>query len=531
MRETSLHGTIEPFGPGACHRPRVNSMEQSATTIRKRVAWAIAIAAPMAVPTMRHVFIYNAVPLIIVCLLLLSARKRLPFGVVFAGVVLLCALVHLHNILSFGIHTGVDSEGYIFWGSTFAGGWGFPGMIYRPPGYAFFLGVVFSVFDLSLGTAVWIQHLLLLACVPMVFALARQWHFDRFTALCAALLLGLNSLSMQMARYIMSEALFMFGLCVLAVFLTRMARCPGLLLSVGCGLWAAAVQHVRQLVLPFFLCAQGVVLAVNKRSAVRSVVVSVGLFLVLLVPWSLHNYIHFESFALSEHFGVNIFTKATSYNLIDTSAAYFTELRRPYANVLRDMDLSPGDRGQAPEDDWEINRMPHVVLDTLVQRGYGYGEASDLLARVSLASFARRPAHYVASIVPAFMTLLFRHREMYPSVDEIFPAAGILQSNGILFRLVRGLVYADGWILVAGILMCLAACRQDPVKITPFCIVLGGYALTAAVHVGFTRYAIPWIPMKMICVAWVVSSAARGISEAACRVRRKHLDRIPENAE
>ena len=498
-------------------------MEQSATTIGMRVVWAVGIAALMTVPPIRHVFIYNAVPLIIVCLLLFAARKRLPFGVVFAGVMLLCLLVHLHNILSFGIHTGVDSEGYIFWAGTFAGGRGFPEMIYRPPGYPFFLGVIFSMFNLSLDAAVWIQHLLLLSCVPLVFVLARQWHFDRFTALGAALLFGLNSLSMQMARYIMSEALFMFGLCVLALFLTAFARRPGIALAAGCGLWAAAVQHVRQLVLPFLICAQGLVLGLHKRESVKPVVVSLGLFLASLVPWSLHNYVHYDSFSLSEHFGVNIFTKATSYDLIDTSAAYFAELRRPYGDVLRDMQLSPGERDRAPEDDWVLNRMPHVMLETLVQRGYGYGEASNLLARASLASFAHRPLKYAASIVPAFTTLLFRHREMYPSVDEIFPAIDIIEGKGIVFRLLRGVVYADGWILVAGILMCMVMWRQDPVKIAPFCIVLAGYGLTAAVHVGFTRYAVPWIPIKAICVAWVVTSAARVLANTGFRVQRKIL--------
>jgi hypothetical protein len=316
-----------------------------------------------------------------------------------------------------------------------------------------------------------------------------------------------NAFVMQACSFIMTEILFMFCALLCFVAFVKVYDHPRVWTAAAAGAAAAGVAHVREMILPFLLAAVTAVLLRWRRKGVAPAAVAVGLYLLLLVPWSVRNYIRFDRFALSAHFGVNVYTKARSFNLEDRSNAAFAAIAPILANVHADLGVPVNGAESAPEDDWAFNRVPHALIDSMIRyHGYDYSQASDLMADIAMASFIARPVRYVAAVFSSFHALLFEHHDLYPEPRLIAPAPPWLAGGAAARKLATGVTYLPGALIALFPLVAAASRRRADWM--PFAVVCGAYVMTAAVQIGFTRYTIPWTPFAALCAAYVMSAQA-----------------------
>lgn len=475
----------------------------------------VAAAAVSLSPHVRHLAYSLLIPLALFFVPVrypgaLHSRRRALFAV--GGVVILAVVLHWYNDATHPVHIGEDSRGYIDWARQFAAGKGFPGMIYRPPLYSFVLGLVFKAGGTP-ATMVLLQRLVAIVCIPLVYWLGRAFSLGRRAAVCAALLFAVDSLTMQMARYIMTEILFVGILLVSLLSLVWVHRSPSMTRGVVCGILFSVCAHCRQLATSFL--ALGLVLVVLRwrRRAIVPVTTTLLVFAGLNAPWSIRNYAKFGTYGLSSHLGLNIFTKLSSYRLEYEQGKAFQRIEPVYKRVLEDLGLEDYEEPHRPEDAWQVNRIPHVLRDSLsANHGYSFAEASRLLVAVSIEGFLHHPGRYIMSIGKAFGTMVFRHREMYPTVEEVLPVPETFMRWYPVRTALRGLVCVPA---ILGLLLPLVVAfgrydRRTRIWV-PWALFVGGYLTTAAIQVGFTRYTTPWTPFRLMCAAVVLDWVSRQI--------------------
>jgi hypothetical protein len=240
----------------------------------------------------------------------------------------------------------------------------------------------------------------------------------------------------------------------------------------------------------------------------KAVAVALLCFLAGGVPWSIRNYRDFGHFGLSAHLGVNIFTKAVMHDLIDTECVEYRKISLPLANVMAAMKIPGISEPLHPEDAWDLNRVPHVLIDTLVKNhGYTYVRAGSLLSRIAVRSFVKHPWRYFRSVGKSFATLAFDHRDLFPEPGQVLPLEGLFRSSALAVRVATGFVYVSGFFLLIFPFVFFVKYPEPAGRAIPFCIVTGMFLITASLHVGLTRYAVPWEPFKAMCAAYCVEAA------------------------
>jgi 4-amino-4-deoxy-L-arabinose transferase-like glycosyltransferase len=303
----------------------------------------------------------------------------------------------------------------------------------------------------------------------------------------------------------MSEMLFMTLILLCILVFIKLNESPTLLWAITSGITCSAASHCRQLALPFFLAALAILIfRTRKRGAVLSAVAILTLLLCNM-PWSLRNLNLHGSYTISSHLGPNIFTKLTSYRLENAKGRWYGKIEPVYSNVLKDLGLSGYKAPDHPEEAWQVNRIPHALSDSLKKyHGYTYPQAGNLMLKVSLEGFVSKPADYIRSIGKTMYVLVFQHMELYPFPNHAFPLPKAAY-NILFFRQVAtGASHISGLFIVMFPLVFFLRHKNSILLIIPFTILLIGYLTTAAVHVGFTRYTIPWIPYSAICAAYVI---------------------------
>ncbi|MBD3344911.1 MAG: hypothetical protein GF401_07605 [Chitinivibrionales bacterium] len=172
--------------------------------------------------------------------------------------------------------------------------------------------------------------------------------------------------------------------------------------------------------------------------------------------------------------------------------------------------INPGSGSKSPLEDWDANAIPHDVMRSLVtDSGISYKEANDALIGFFIRSVAANPYKYIKSVFMDLYHLLFVSSEYYPD-PRVLDGIGqdsLTSLSGpslILWRFLRGLFHPPSWLLFIGIPFAAASLWKnfrDIVSSGIFFVVVAfiyGYILTAAVEVGFTRYTIPWLPLRAV---------------------------------
>jgi len=470
---------------------------------------AICCAALLVSP-FQYAMLYNFIPACLIGLVtLIIYRKALRNSpaLTICALVAVAAVFHWYNIVNFGVSFEFDGKEYWSLARGLAEGRGFSGAVYRPPLYPAMVGQFITAGDEWGLWVVIFQHAIVLAAAIGTYALGRLFSFSKGASLIAVSFMAMNSLLLQSAAFIMTEIVFMGLALVCLAALKLLFESPTTKRAIVTGSAFAAASYCRGLLLPLLFCGCMALVLKKGKPGIRAAVLSLLVFFGATAPWCARNFFLGGHYAMSAGFGVQAFTKATAFHLENPSGRFYKRIEAPLNNVLRDMGRFPYAAPKIPEDDWQINRVPHALMDSLRRyHGYSFFGASDALGKAALEGFIKRPVGYLSSIAHSFSTLLFAHRELYPSIGALLP----VDKNRLppfIARMAQGCVYVSGFLFLLFPLAALLRKKTLPSQWAPFCVVCMMYLLTAAVQIGFTRYSIPWEPLKILCAAFAVETA------------------------
>jgi hypothetical protein len=310
---------------------------------------------------------------------------------------------------------------------------------------------------------------------------------------------------------------------------TEFVRRPSWQGALAAGVLFALCAHCRQIATPLLILGLVILVLGNRKGRVMFALAAFAVYLCCCAPWSLRNQRLYGGYALSYHLGPNIFTKLTSFKLQDTDGKKFSIVKPVLLNVEQDLGIAGYAEPEHPEDNWDVNKIPHRMMDSLVKNhGYSYSNATGLLTAVSIEGFLRHPGLYARSIVKTGYALLFEHHETVPAIADVFPKSGYFPYA--VRAPVRSFVTLDSFLFL--LFVCFGLWKRERLVSAvwlPFLIVCYGYLSVAMVQVGFSRYAVPWTPFAAMIAAYVMSEAASSIlpikpKSAASSVAKRQYD-------
>jgi hypothetical protein len=469
----------------------------------------VLLALCLVFPFTRFLLVNNILPLSLLAVLVIGFCRMVPLrisaGIGVGAIMALAVIIQVHDILRTGAIVEVDSQGYIYWAHEFAAGHGFPGMIFRSPLYPFVLGVTFLGGHSSLLPIVIFQHALLVLCVPGIYLAAILSGCSKQGSLFASLLISVNSLIVQSASRIMTETLYLSLLLSVFILVLVWIKQPSIFRSILCGGVFSLIALLRPGVELLLAIALLVLILRWKKSAMVPCLIVVAIFAALTAPWSFRNCARFQTYSLSRSTGIHLFTKAETYNLLDTAGRRYAEIKAPLAGVLHDLRVTDNSWKKPREDAWEINAIPHALKDSLMRyHGYSYTLADNALARAALEGIAKRPVPYTGSVLKTLSVFFFQHHEMYPATNAIVPGKVLCWFSIVPQSMLRGFFYVPGILFVLSPLLLLLKRKPVYVRFFPFLFGMAGMTVVAFVEVGLTRYTIPWIPYWIVCIAAVM---------------------------
>jgi hypothetical protein len=210
------------------------------------------------------------------------------------------------------------------------------------PAYTAFLAGVFRLAGAEPFTAKAVQVLLSTATVGFVYGLVRRTGTRR-AARIAGLLAALYPSFIAFSHYLFSETLFLFFLTAAAYFLFRSAgRRSRLELFAGAVCLGLAVL-TRSTVLYFLPVWIAFELWRGRRDEARHAALALGVALLLLLPWTLRNALHYRDFLLIDATIGYVAYNAFQEKLFAVDLGY-----RQRLEVVRPRCATPPVRGRTP---------------------------------------------------------------------------------------------------------------------------------------------------------------------------------------
>jgi 4-amino-4-deoxy-L-arabinose transferase-like glycosyltransferase len=460
-------------------------------------------------PSFRYFTEYNFTVLCITgcaIMLITGLQRKNPPVKIMSALTLLSAILNIYGIFHSGVSLAFDGREYWQLAGNFASGNGY-GSTYRPPLYPVLSGLFIGAGDKTGIMIVVFQHLIIVGLVPGTYILARLCGFSCLTGYISAAFVSINSLLMQSAGFIMTEIVFCIIVMASIAAIMVWYRRPTAVMSAITGILFACAEYTRQIFLPVFIAGIIIMLVKHKGKAVKVCATAIAVFLMLTAPWSIANSVRYGHYSISSGAGIQLFTKAFTFNCIKTGGKYYGKIRQPLENAMHDIKVDNyGYSTSSPEDDWKANLIPHALSDSLIRYHYMSGfSAGTLLAHASIEGIMAHPARYASSVANSMGSLMLSHREIYPELSAVLP----INTDTMPFmikRLLNNSVYISGWFLILFIPAFFLRKPKDEKMLVPFAVVTGMYFITACVQAGFTRYTIPWEPFKAICAAFCIET-------------------------
>lgn len=227
----------------------------------------------------------------------------------------------------------VESESFEMWRKPTA---------YVAPGYPFFLAFIFKIAGENLLAVKLVQILLGAATTGVVYFLALQF-VRPAVAMMAALITAAHPELVGMTSYIYTETLFIFLLTTTLLLLTRaMASAKTFyFLSAGALLGVTTLCRGTTLYFPVFLLGLAL-FSTQRRVWLRGCLLFVISMVIVIAPWTIRNYYHFQTFLPIATGAGDVFW-AGNYLAFDGEYLY-QETGAKMFEVAGDVDLVTRDR-------------------------------------------------------------------------------------------------------------------------------------------------------------------------------------------
>ncbi len=186
---------------------------------------------------------------------------------------------------------------------------------YRPPGYSFFLAVFYRLIAPDAAVAIGLNIILETLSCFLVFKLS-ELLFKRKTAIIALILFSLNPISISSCSLLASEHLFIPILLLLLISSIKYLRTYKVAYLIQSGLLWAIGSLVRPTIFLYPVVLVILLILLNRRKEVlKSLVVYLTIFLIIILPWTIRNYHHFKRIIVfSANTGINLYIGNNPYS-------------------------------------------------------------------------------------------------------------------------------------------------------------------------------------------------------------------------
>jgi hypothetical protein len=147
-----------------------------------------------------------------------------------------------------------------------------------------------------------------------------------------------------------------------------------------------------------------------------------------------------------------------------------------------------------------------------------YAQTNQTMKTIFIASVFKFPKRYVQSVFADLRRLFFVTSEYYPNPEVLIglpynPKRELPKWSVPLIRFARGIIHPTSyflfialfvWLLIFYMTKTRGSIRIRHEWIILFSFLFYGYLLTAAVEIGFTRYTLPWLPIRAILLSQAV---------------------------
>jgi 4-amino-4-deoxy-L-arabinose transferase-like glycosyltransferase len=222
-----------------------------------------------------------------------TPRGQLLLLLVVAAVVRVAAL----QLGATAIAPKGDEGYYLRQGASIAQGMGHPGS-FRPPLYPLLIGATFSLFGASVGALRWIQIVISLVAVGLLYDICRR-RFGTRAAFWSGLACALSPALAHFSHFLWSETLFITLLLLFFWMLRRFDGTGSVGFAAGAGLTLALAALTKEIVvffallmLPWLLVRPGR----SRRLAAGHALIFFACFLLPLAPWVVRNWQAQETF-------------------------------------------------------------------------------------------------------------------------------------------------------------------------------------------------------------------------------------------
>jgi 4-amino-4-deoxy-L-arabinose transferase-like glycosyltransferase len=178
------------------------------------------------------------------------------------------------------------------------------------PGYPAFIALIYRLFGEKAWVLFVVQSLLDLITVSAVYLISWEIFKSEFVSAVATLVYSSDLATMFYLQTMESESLFNLFFTVSVLFLIKAlstngkknAAVSGLFLGVSTLIRPIALLYPSVAIIPFFV---GVTRG-NKAEASRVFLTFLSVFILVLTPWCVRNYVHYGSFSLSSTPGYHL---------------------------------------------------------------------------------------------------------------------------------------------------------------------------------------------------------------------------------
>lgn len=440
----------------------------------------------------------------------LRADARL-WALMLGGLALIARLPLIFN--DYATSSTGDTAGYVTIADELLAGNGFVTDVYRTAGYPLFIAPLDLLPGSTVDAVAFAQHMLGVALVGVVFVVADRY-FGRPPALLAGFLTALGSPMMLVEHYVMPD--FLFGVLVLAgtvalveAAVPRTPSIPALALSGALFGLAAHVKPIGQVLIavaPFALAFA----TRSWRETLRGSAVAVGVMVLVVAPWVVHNAIKYGHPVVSATGGQALWQRVFDQDKlpIPTDSADGRFAKRKYDQYIE----NPPSGYQEPGPGVATETHSYVV-NALMRRGESLYEAANIERGLALKAIRAHPGEYLRGTLRnvkeyAALNLNFGYAESMARTHVAHAASPVPRALATtawdLAQALSRLVTVLSLALLAIPALLFVGPRRAQVAAAAFIVVCGAIAVGGSL----TAFVLPRYAAQIAPLQWILEAAA-----------------------
>jgi 4-amino-4-deoxy-L-arabinose transferase-like glycosyltransferase len=363
---------------------------------------------------------------------------------------------------------------------------------YRTPGYPVFIALIYSISSGSVWFVLFIQILLNLISVVLVYKIAATIIHHKI-ALLSAFLFAIDLHQSYWAVTLYTDTLFVFLFLVSVYYLCKSIKENNFLSICLSALFLGIATLVRPISFLFpFVAVIFILVFCNfklKMKLAYSLLFSI-IFIATISPWLLHNYLKYQEAKLSAHSGYNLLFYDVAYTEVNRTGKTIEQVRKDFRDLAIKQGIDTTDANS-----FKNSKIFFNIAEQYIKNNFLLYCKRSLNGIVNM--YANLETHHIASIFhlkskspidlygePSIFSIILKYFKT-KSKAEIF--IGFCMG---LYLLINYFFALYGMFLMIG--------KKEKLVFLFILIILYFSALTGVV--GVARYKMPFMPfINILC--------------------------------